>query len=100
MLNGFDSSASLAMLVAAQCFGVFCAAAARLSEGRVLQAVSRWLFFAALSMVAAATAIAYTVGPGIWIACATSFAVMVLMVTCDFNVDRPLARWHDHTVTS
>ena len=54
-MNGFDSTTALWLLVAAQCFGVFSAAAARLSEGSPCQAISQWVFLVALPLVGAAT---------------------------------------------
>jgi hypothetical protein len=96
MLNGFESSAALEILVAAQCCGILTAVLARLSEGSFIAAAFQWVFFVALALVGAATAVAITIGPGIWVACATSFAVMVLLATCDLNVDRRTTRFCDH----
>ena len=84
-MNGFDSTAAPGFW-SAQCFGVLSAAAARLSEGSSCQSVSQWVFFVALSLLGAATAVALTVGPGVWVACAASLAVMVLTATWDLRV--------------
>jgi hypothetical protein len=92
-MNGFASTTGLWLLVAAQCFGVASAASARLSEGSPCQAVSQWVFLVALPLVGAATVVALMVGPGIWVACATSLAVMVLTATCDLRVRRQSAVW-------
>lgn len=86
-MNEFDSAA-LWFLIAAPCFGILSAGAARLSEGSACQAASQWVFFVALALVGTATAVALMVGPGIWIACAASMAVMVLTATCDLGVRR------------
>jgi hypothetical protein len=87
-MNGFDSPTALGLLVAVQCFGVLSAAAARLSEGSACQAITQWVFLVALPLVGAATVVALMVGPGIWVACATSLAVMVLTATCDLRISR------------
>jgi hypothetical protein len=92
-MNGFDSTAGLWLLVAAQCFGVLSAAAARLSEGSPCQAASQWVFFVALSVVGTATGVALMVGPGVWVACAACLAVMVLTATCDLRTRREAATW-------
>jgi hypothetical protein len=92
-MNGFDSTTALWLLVAAQCFGVVSAAAARLSEGSAFQVASQWIFLAALPLVGAATVVALMVGPGVWVACAASLAVMVLTATCDLRVRRRSAAW-------
>jgi hypothetical protein len=85
-MNGIDSS--MLLLVAVQLFGVLSAGAARLSEGSVCQAISQWVFLAALPIVGIATGLALMVGPGAWVACATSLAVMILTTTCDLQAHR------------
>jgi hypothetical protein len=92
-MNGFDSSASLWLLIAAQVFGVLSAGVVRLSEGSHCQAISQGVFLVALPLVGAATIVALMVGPGIWVACAASLAVMVLTATFDLNVRRETAVW-------
>lgn len=92
-MNGFDSPAVLWLLVAAQLLGVFTAALARLSEGCPFQVACHRLFFAVLSLVGAATMVASAVGPGCWVACSATLAVMILMVTCDFRAGREAATW-------
>jgi len=84
-MNGFDSSTILWLFIGAQIVGVFTAWLARLSENSPRQTVIQWLFFGILSLMGVITMLAMTVGPGCWIACSTTFAVMVLTVTCDFR---------------
>ena len=90
-MNGFDSAAGIWFLFAAPCFGILSAAAARLSEGSICQALSQWVFLVALALAGMSTAVALVVGPGIWIACAASLAIMVLTAICDFGTRRETA---------
>jgi hypothetical protein len=92
-MNGFDSPAVLWLLVAAQLFGFASAWAARLSEGSRSQALGQWLFFGTLPLMGAVTMASLAVGPGCWLACSTTLAVMVLTVTCDFRGSREAATW-------
>jgi hypothetical protein len=92
-MNGFDSPALLWLLVAVQFIGFVSACAARLSEGSTRQAIIQYVFFGILAMMGAATVVAYAVGPGWWLACSTTLAVMLLMVTCDFRNGRESATW-------
>ena len=92
-MNGFDSTGGLWLLVAAQCFGVLSAGAARLSEGSAWQGASQWVFLLALPLVGLATSVALMVGPGVWVACAASLAVMALTATCDLRRRQDVAVW-------
>jgi hypothetical protein len=92
-MNGFDSPATLWLLVAAQILGVLTAFAARFSEGSPHQAISQGMFFAVLLLMGAATLVALAVGPGCWLGCAATLAVMILTVTCDFRRCRESATW-------
>ena len=92
-MNGFDSPTALWLLVAAQFLGVASAWFARLSEGSPGQAIAQCAFLVALPLVGVATVIALSVGPGCWLACSTTLAVMVLTVTCDFRGSREAATW-------
>jgi hypothetical protein len=92
-MEGFDTPASLWLLIAAQCFGVLSAGVARLSEGSACQAAGQCVFLLALPLMGAATAVALLVGPGIWVACAGSLAVMILMATCDLRVRGDVPVW-------
>jgi hypothetical protein len=92
-MNGFDSHIAFGLLIAVQFLGVLSAATARLTEGSSCQAVGQWAFLAALPLVGAATCIALTVGPGVWVACAASLAIMVLVATCDVRVNRRTSVW-------
>jgi hypothetical protein len=93
MLNGFDSPAALWILIAIQCLGILSAFAARFSEGSPRQAISQGAFLGALPLMGAATLLALAVGPGCWVGCATTLAVMVLTVTWDFRRGRESATW-------
>lgn len=92
-MNGFDSPAVLWLLVALQFVGVLSACAARISEGSRRQAILQIAFLAMLPLVGAATLLAFAIGPGCWMACSATLAVMVLTVTCDFRSGRESATW-------
>ena len=93
VMNGFDSPTVLWLMVAAQFLGVSSAWLARLSEGSSCQAVCQYVFFGVLPLMGVVTAAALAVGPGCWMACSTTLAVMVLTVTCDFRGSREAATW-------
>jgi hypothetical protein len=93
MVNGFDSPAILWILVAAQIVGIVTACAARLSQGASQQALVQSLFLGVLAVMGAATIAAFAVGPGCWLACSATLAVMILTVTCDFRNGRKAATW-------
>ena len=92
-MNGFDSPAALWLLVAAQILGVLTAFAARFSEGSPRQAISQGVFLAVLLLMGVATLVALAVGPGCWLGCATTLAVMILTVTCDLRRGCESATW-------
>jgi hypothetical protein len=92
-MNGLDSPAVLWLLVAVQFLGILSACAARLSEGSRRQALVHCLFLGILALVGAATVTAFAVGPGCWLACSTTLAIMILTVTCDFRSGRESATW-------
>jgi len=92
-MNGFDSPAALWMLVAVQSLGVLSAFAARFSEGSPRQAISQGMFLGMLPLMGVATLMALAVGPGCWLGCATTLAIMVLTVTWDFRKGRESATW-------
>ena len=92
-MNGFDSPTVLYFLVAAPILGISSAWLARLSEGSACQSMGQCVFFATLPLMGIITAFALSVGPGYWMACATTLAVMVLTVTCDFRGGREAATW-------
>jgi hypothetical protein len=92
-MNGFDSPSLQWFLLATQLLGVVSAFAARLSEGSPRQAISQRMFFGALCVMGTATIVALAVGPGCWLACSTSLAVMVLTVICDFRGGRQASTW-------
>jgi hypothetical protein len=92
-MNGIDLLTASWLLVGVQVFGLCSACAARLSEGFACQVVSQWVFFAALPLMGAATCLALPVGPGVWLGCTASLAVMVLTVTCDLRVKPEVVAW-------
>jgi hypothetical protein len=92
-MYGFDSSATLWLLIGVQLLGVSSAWTARLSEGSPWQTVSQYVFFATLPLMGIVTSIAFGIGPGCWLACCTTLATMVLTVTCDFRGSREAATW-------
>ena len=92
-MNAFDSPAVVWVLVAVQFLGVLSACAARLSEGSRRQAISQGMFLSFLPLVGAATLVAFAMGPGCWLACSATLAIMVLTVTCDFRNGRESATW-------
>lgn len=93
VMNGFDSSTALWLLVVAQFLGVLSAWVARLSEGSCCQAVSQYVFFGVLPLMGVTTAAAMAIGPGCWLTCSATLAIMVLTVTCDFRRSREAATW-------
>jgi hypothetical protein len=92
-MNGFDSLTTLWFLVAVQFLGVISACAARLSEGSSRQTAIQNVFLGILALVGATTAAAFAIGPGCWLACCATLAVMILTVTCDFRNGRESATW-------
>jgi hypothetical protein len=90
-MNGIESSTALWLLVCVQLLGIGSAWTARISQGSSLQALTQRVFFTTLLLMGFATTFALAVGPGIWLACAASLSVMVLVVTCDFGIDRESA---------
>jgi hypothetical protein len=92
-MNGFDSTTVLWIFVAAQLLGVSSAWLARLSEGSTCQTVGQCMFFGILPLMGIVTMAAWAVGPGCWLACSTTLAIMVLTVTCDFRGSREAATW-------
>jgi hypothetical protein len=92
-MNGLDSPQVLWLLMASQLLGLFSAGIARLSEGSCCQAASQYIFFGVLPLMGVATALALAIGPGWWLACAATLALMVLTVTCDFRGRREAAIW-------
>lgn len=89
-MNGIELSAALWILVGIQAMGLISAIMARVGEGSPRQTASHACFFACLAIVGAATVMALAVGPGCWITSATTLAVMVLIVTCDFSRGRQI----------
>jgi hypothetical protein len=87
-MNGIESSTALWLLVAVQLLGITSAWMARLSEGSAFQTVTQRVFFTTLLLVGAATVVALAVGPGAWVACSATLAVMVVMAICDFGTSR------------
>ena len=92
-MNGLESPAMLWFLVASQFVGILSACAARLSEGSSRQAIVQNMFLGVLAMMGAVTVFAFAVGPGWWLACSASLAVMILMVTYDTRSGRESATW-------
>ncbi len=84
-MNGIDFPSVFWLLVAVQLLGVSSACFVRFCEGSTCQLIGQRAFFAALLLMGVATGVALTVGPGIWMACATSLAVMVLTATFDLR---------------
>jgi hypothetical protein len=80
-------------LIAIQLLGLGIAWGARLSEGSAHQGTLQLLFFAVLTLVGGATIIALGLGPGCWLACGVTLALMVLTVTCDFSHCRRDVVW-------
>lgn len=85
-MNGIDLPAAFWPLVAVHAFGLCSACAARLSEGFACQIISQCAFLVALPLMGATTCVALAIGPGTWVTCAASLAVMVLTAVCDLRV--------------
>lgn len=73
------------LLITIQVFGLASTWAVRRTEGSPLQTSFQRLFFAALLMVGAATVMALWVGTGMWLACGSTFSIMVVLTTCEFS---------------
>lgn len=76
------------LVVAVLGFGMASALFARVGAGSSRQAISQILFFGCLAMVAIATIVSFGVGPGCWLASASTFASMVLAATADTRRSR------------
>jgi hypothetical protein len=92
-MNGFESTTVLWIFIAAQLLGVVSAWLVRLSEGSICQSVGQYMFFCFLPLIGVAAMVAWAIGPGCWLGCSTTLAVMVLTVTCDFRGSREAATW-------
>ncbi|HUT13965.1 MAG TPA: hypothetical protein VMY42_25980 [Thermoguttaceae bacterium] len=92
-MTDFNASALCWTLAAVQILGLFSAWIARLSEGSRRQTPCQGMFLAFLALVAAATMVSVSMGLGSWLTCGTTFSLMVLTVTCDFNRTREAAAW-------
>jgi hypothetical protein len=86
-------SALLWGLVAVQVAGLISASAVRVSEGSRRQTACYCLFLALLVLVGLATAVGVRLWPGGWLLSGTTFSVMVLIATCDFERSRRPGRW-------
>jgi hypothetical protein len=60
----------------------------RVGAGSAQQSLSYVLFFGCLAMVAGTTIVSFAVGPGCWMASATTFCLMVLAATADTRRSR------------
>ncbi len=92
-MNGFDSPVVFWILVATQFLGILSACMARFNEGSPRQGMSHGVFLGVLPIMGGLTMAALAVGPGCWLACATTLAVMVLTATCDMRNRREAATW-------
>ena len=82
------SHTGLFFFFATQVVGLCSAAAARISLGLPCQKPAQWLFFVFLPVVGIVVVISLGLGPGCWLTSGTTFSLMVLTVTCDFNPQR------------
>jgi hypothetical protein len=86
---GFEDSVLLVCLLGGiQLLGLTSAAVTRLSEGSSRQKSGQRLFLACLGLMGAATVVSIFLGPGCWLSSGTTFSLMVLGATCDFNASR------------
>lgn len=92
-MDGFYSPVALWLLMALQFLGIMSACAARFSEGTPRQRLIQGMFLGVLPLMGCSTMVAFAIGPGCWLACATTLAVMVLTVTCDFRSSRESSTW-------
>lgn len=88
MIGVEDSVLLVCLLGGIQLLGLTSAAVARLSEGSSRQRSGQRLFLACLGLVGAATVVSVFLGPGCWLSSGTTFSLMVLGATCDFNHSR------------
>jgi hypothetical protein len=92
-MQGSETVSITWMLIAIQLAGLGVAWGARLSEGSAHQGVAQLLFFALLTLVGGVTIFALWIGPGCWLACGVTFALMLLTATCDFRRGRREVAW-------
>ncbi len=94
-MNGFDFDCPVALwlLASVPFLGIGTAWLVRLTEGSAGQRAFQALFFGVMVLMGAATVVALAVGPGCWVACSTTLAVMVLTATLDFRGSRESATW-------
>jgi len=76
------------LVVAILGLGLASALFARVGAGSSRQAISQVLFFGCLALVGATTIVSSGVGPGCWLASASTFASMVLAATADTRRSR------------
>jgi len=87
-MNSLPASSLVWTLLGVLVLGLLSAWFARVGAGSSRQAVSHVFFLGCLAMVAAATVVSIGVGPGCWLASASTFAVMVLAATADTRRSR------------
>jgi len=87
-MDGLGSSLGTVLLATTLVSGLVSAAMVRITEGSPRQSATQCLFLACLGLVALATTVSLTLGPGYWLASGTSFSVMVLAGACEFGGNR------------
>ncbi|HEX4000272.1 MAG TPA: hypothetical protein VHX65_17100 [Pirellulales bacterium] len=84
-MPALDTTASLWILGGVQLLGITSAWTARLSEGSVHQAMCQRFFFLGLVLMGLATMVTAAARPGMLLTSATTLAVSLLVVICDFK---------------
>lgn len=87
-MNVLTESSLICAVVGVLATGLLSAWFARIGAGSPQQTLSHALFFGCLPMVAGATIISVGIGPGYWLASASTFAVMVLAATAETRRSR------------
>ena len=84
MFSGVDFG-QLCVISSVQFCGLVCAALARMFEGRRCQAFFQKMVFGLLVIVAFTAVLNLWNAPQQWMMSATTLAVMIVTVTCDFS---------------
>lgn len=92
-MTGLPAGALAPCLFATLVLCFVSACAARLSVGSRCQRLFQSLFTGCLLLVGVLTATSVTISPNLWVLPAATFALMVLMATCDFGRSRRVAAW-------
>ena len=84
-MTHFETASICSLLSIVQALGLTSAWLARLSLGSRCQVACHGFFFVCLTLVGAATLLAFGLAPECWLPAGFTLSLMVVAVTCDFN---------------